>query len=94
MKPLKLKTYTSKELEMIIPALGTFIRPLLYNGRYVASCNDYSEDCRNCPLLYAENYLCDSMLYVYDDEDIEDRIDLYNKFFPHSFIKNHPEYFI
>ena len=91
-KPLKLKTYTSKELKMIIPALGTFIRPLLYNGRYVASCNHYSEDCYYCP-LYTENDLCDSM-YVYDDEDIEDRIELANKFFPHSFIENHPELFI
>ena len=92
-KPLKLKTYTSKELKMIIPALGTFVRPLLYNGRHIASCNHYSGDCSYCPLDDDESGLCSSM-YIAGNEDIEARIDCDNKFFPRNFIENHPEYLI
>ena len=91
-KPLKLKTYTSKELKMIIPALDTFIRPLPYKDRYIASCAHYSDSCSDCP-FYNEDDLCNSVYSSYS-ENIEDHIDSDNKFFPSNFIENHPEYLI
>lgn len=90
--PLKLKTYTDEELKMIIPALGTFIRPLLYKSRYIASCNHYSGSCSDCP-FDNEYDICNSIYSSYK-ENIEDNINSDNKFFPHNFIKNHPEYLI
>ena len=91
-KPLNLKTYTDKELEMIIPALGTFIRPLLYKNRYIASCNHYSDSCSDCP-FDNEDDICNSIYSSYK-ENIEDNINSDNKFFPRNFIENHPEYLI
>ena len=94
-KPLKLKTYTSKELKMIIPALGTFIRPLLYQGRHIASCAHYSGDCSYCPLDNNDYNLdiCDT-IHIASSGDVEDHIDSDNKLFPSNFIENHPEYLI
>lgn len=93
MKPsLNLKTYTDKELEKVIPALGTFIRPLLYKGRYIASCTHYPGSCSDCP-FDNEDDICNSVYSSYK-ENIEDNIDSDNKFFPNNFIKNHPEYLI
>ena len=91
-KPLKLKTYTDKELKALIPALGTFIRPLLYKNRYIASCNHYSNDCSFCPFAY-ESDLCSSVYSSYS-KNIKDNIDFDIKFFPDNFIENHPEYLI
>lgn len=91
-KALKLKTYTNEELEALIPALGTFIRPLPYKGRHMASCNHYSDSCSDCP-FDNEDDLCNSIYSSYS-ENIGDHIDSDNKFFPRNFIKHHPEYLI
>ena len=91
-KIFKRKTYTSEELKALIPALGTFIRPLPYNDRYIASCSHYTDCCSFCP-FDNEDGICNSIYSSYT-ENIENNIDSDNKFFPRNFIENHPEYLI
>lgn len=92
-KALKLETYTDEELEtLILCIIGTFIRPLPYKGRHLASCGHYIKSCTLCP-LNTRPELCDTV-YPNKSDDIENCINSVNKLFPCNFIENHPEYFI